>query len=204
MNPTQRHRPEHRLAAQAAQGEAAVETRATHASIGALLASHVLQDGELILLVLKPSIWFIALSALRFAAGVLILLIAAVLLDQQLPGPNKHYIEAAAFVLAGRFMWAALQWMGRLYVLTDMRIVRVAGVFNVNLFDCPLRRVARTRVIRSTRERLFALGTIEITPGDETTPPAHWQMISRPHQVHEQILAAITRARQGRATPGVG
>ena len=187
---------------QAAHGDVAVETRATPASLGALLASHILQDGELILLILKPSIWFILLSSLRFAAGVLILLIAAILLGRQLPGPNQHYIEAAAFVLAGRIMWAVLQWMGRLYILTDMRIVRLAGVFNVNIFDCPLRKVGRTRVVRSMRERLFRLGTIEIIPGDSATAPAQWQTIAHPEQVHERITAAINRAQHGRLPAG--
>src|SRR5262245_39814836 len=97
-------------------GQAAADVRAgVPTSVGMLLTQHVLQDGELVLLVLKPSIWFIALSSLWFAGGVLIVVFAAILLD--LPGKTSAYIEAAIFVIAGRVMWAVLQWMGRLYIL---------------------------------------------------------------------------------------
>jgi hypothetical protein len=163
-------------------------------SLAAIL--HLLQDGEVIQLILKPSLWFILLSTLRFAAAVLILMISAKLLDLHLPGPNLAYQELGIFVLGGRLMWAVLQWMGRWYVLTDMRIVRLAGVFSTDVFDCPLRKVARTRVLRSMRERLTRLGTIEIVPGDESAPAGYWMTIARPLEVHEQIVAAINRAKQ--------
>ena len=76
----------------------------------------------------------------------------------------KTNLPAAIFLLAGRIMWAVLQWMGRLYVLTDMRIVRLSGVFNVEIFDCALRKVATTRLTRTFREKLWRLGSIEIQP----------------------------------------
>src|SRR5687767_2136535 len=41
--------------------------------LGALLARHVIRDGEVVLLALKPSRWFILLSSLRFIAVVSIL-----------------------------------------------------------------------------------------------------------------------------------
>ena len=61
-------------------------------------------------------------------------------------------------------MWAVLQWSSRLYVLTDMRIVAISGVFNAQIFDCALRKIARTRLIFSSRERICRLGSIEIIP----------------------------------------
>jgi hypothetical protein len=94
-------------------------------------------------------------------------------------------------------MWAILQWMGRYYILTDMRIVRLAGVFSIDLFDCPLRRVARTLLESTFKERLCRIGSITIIPQDDQMPPDQWQMVAHPHQVHDQILAAITRAKQG-------
>ena len=177
-------------------GEAAAAPRGVPTSVGMLLTNHIIQDGELILLVLKPSLWFILLSSLWFIGGVLLLLFAIILLD--VPGKPFRYIEAAVFLIAGRVMWAVLQWMGRLYILTDMRILRLSGVFNINIFACPLRKVARTRVLRSMRERLLRLGSIEITPADDHGPPGTWQTVARPHQVHDQITAAINRAKQGR------
>ena len=181
----------------AAQGDAVVVPARAGTSLAALFAGHVLQDGELILLLIKPSLWFVLLSSLKFVAVALILMISAALLDPQLPGRNSVYQEFGLFVIAGRVMWAALQWMGRLYILTDMRIVRLSGVFNVEIFDCPLRKVARTRLHRTIQERLTGVGTIEVIPSDEELPISYWNMVAKPVHVQEQIVTAITRAKQG-------
>jgi hypothetical protein len=107
------------------------------------------------------------------------------------------YVEAAAFAIAARAMWATLHWMGRLYVLTDQRILRIAGVFAIEIFECPLRRVSRTRLIPSLRERVLRLGSIEIIPEDESRPCALWQTIAKPVEVQEKIQRAIRKAKQG-------
>ena len=166
-------------------------------SLAALLATHILRDGELVLLILKPSLWFVLLSSLRFIAGVLILTIAAKIFDAHLPGPNRDYLETGLTIIAARLMWATLQWMGRLYILTDLRILCVWGIFNVELFDCPLRKVARTRLVRGLAEQVLGVGSIEIIPQDESVPFGVWQTVGRARQVHEQILATISRAKQG-------
>src|SRR5688500_4749661 len=164
-------------------------------SLAALLTRHILRDGELVILILKPSIWFIPLSAIKFIAAVLILLIAAHLFDEQLPSRTLVYVELAIFVLAGRLMWAVLQWMGRLYVLTDLRVVRISGVFNPDIFDCPLRKIERARLFGSIRERIVGRGSIEFVPMDDTCPIGIWQTISKPDEVHAQVEATLRRAR---------
>jgi hypothetical protein len=179
-------------------GEAtAAAAPARRTPLAALLTGHVLQDGEVVLLILRPSLWFIVLSALRFAAVIAILLIAAKLRDADLPGQNIFYVEAGIFVLAGRVMFAVLQWMSHMYILTDLRVVRLSGVFNVDIYDCPLRKIARTRLIYSMRERLLGLGSIEIIPQDENIPIGVWQTIARPRAIHDKLVATINRAKQG-------
>jgi len=185
------------LAQQASNAQTATAAPGVATPLTALLSRHVLQDGEIILLVLKPSLWFIILSMLRFAAAVGIVVLAAVVYDERLPGQVRTWVEAGIFVLGGRLMWSVLSWMGRWYMLTDMRIVSIWGVFGLHIFDCPLRKVARTRILYTTRERLLRVGSIEIIPSDQTLPIGLWQTVARPVQVHEQIHSAITRARQG-------
>ena len=165
-------------------------------SLAALLTGHILRDGEVVQLILKPSLWFILFSSMRLAAIVLIVTIAAKLWFL----PQRAFLSfayAAAFVLAGRVMWAVLQWMGRLYVLTDMRVVRLSGVFNVEIFDCALRKVAATRVTRTFREKLWRLGSIEIIPVDDSCPPGVWQTVKRPGEVQAKLQSTIDRAKQG-------
>jgi hypothetical protein len=158
-----------------------------------LLTRHILRDGEAVLLVLKPSLWYIVLTSVGFAAAVLILMIAAITLGEG-HVHSMYYIEAAVFLIAGRVMWAVLQWMARLYILTDLRIVRLSGVFTVDIFDCPLRKVARTRRFATTREKLLGLGCVEIQPQDQSCTPGIWQTVRHPQAVHDQIVAAISRA----------
>ncbi len=186
----------HPAAANAAEGGASAGSlspvRAT--SLATLLARHILRDGELVLLMLKPSGWFIPLSSLRFAAVVAIAALAAILLD--VPRRTSVYLEAATFLIAGRITWSVLQWMGRVYILTDQRIVRLGGVFSAEVFDCPLRKVARVRMYRTMRERLLRLGSIEIVSSVESCGRTVWQTIARPREVHQTILATLSRAQQ--------
>jgi hypothetical protein len=171
---------------------AAVSPAAT--SQAALLAGRVLRDGEVVLLVLKPSPWMIVFNSLRLAGAALLVVLAAHFF-RELPARSFHfYVEAAVFIVAGRVMWAVCQWMGRLYVLTDQRILRIAGVFNIEVFDCPLRKVAGTHVAYSLKERFCHVGSIEIHPRDESMPVGLWQTIRRPVEVNETIVAAINRA----------
>jgi hypothetical protein len=178
----------------AAEGCPAHSPTAAVTPLGAMLVRHVLRDGEIVLLALKPSFWFILVSSLRFIGIVAILALGAIAWE----GRNNRewfYIEAAIFLVAGRIMWAVLQWMGRLYVLTDLRVIRLSGVLKLDIFDCALRKIARTQVTSTVKERLCATGSIEITPGDEAQP-ATWQTIPRPLEVNELIIATINRAKQ--------
>jgi hypothetical protein len=167
-------------------------------SLAALLTKHVLRDGELVILILKPSICFIPLSSLAFVAATVALMISARLLGDRLPTVHPRVLmEAGGFAIAARLMWAVVQWSNRLYVLTDLRIVRISGVFNLNIFDCPLRKVARTRIFSPARERICLVGSIEIIPADDSIPVGTWQTVSRPAQIREVIVATINRAKQG-------
>lgn len=166
-------------------------------SLAAIITGHVLRDGELVLLMLRPSRWFILLSSLRFLAVAIILMAACVIYDDRLRLHARQCIDIGVFAILLRLMWATLQWAGRIYILTDLRIVRLSGVFTVHIFDCPLRRVARTLLEVTFKERLCRVGSIVIIPQDEDSPLGTWRMIAQPRQIHEQVLAAITRAKLG-------
>lgn len=195
-------RPKGGLAAQGGAGLCASEGGAATAdvaaplrtSLAALLTRHILRDGEVVLLILKPSLWYIAFASMRFFAAALIVVIGSML---WVPRAVNSVLYAATFIVAGRVMWAVLQWMGRLYVLTDLRVLRLSGVFNVDIVDCALRKVAQSRVTRTFREKLWRLGSIEIVPVDDSCPASVWQTVKRPDEVHAKVQATIERAKQG-------
>lgn len=176
--------------------DAAALPQAARLGAGALFSTHILRDGEVVLLILKPSLWFIPFQGALFSAVVLLLAVIGAIADGHIETSDRFFFEAAILLIAARLMWGILQWMGRLYILTDQRILRLAGVLNTDIFDCPLRKVALVRRVATFREKLLALGSIEIYPCDDQRPPAIWQTVARPNDVHAQIVAAISRAKQ--------
>lgn len=165
--------------------------------LAALLTRHVLRDGEVVLLMLRPSLWFIPFVCLRFAAVVLILMINAQIFNEQIHWHARLYNELGTFFLIGRLMVAVLQWLGRLYILTDLRVMQMSGVFGVEICDCPLRKVARVRLVYTLKERLLRLGSVEIIPFDDAFQVGLWQTVPKPREVHRIITQAVRRAKQG-------
>ena len=172
----------------------AVYVPAAATSLATLLSRHVLRDGEIILLALKPSLWTILFGTLPAIGIALIVMISARLWAHA----HVHIaIEVGLMLMACRAAWAVLAWTGKLYLLTDRRIIRIWGVFNPQVHDVPLRRVARTRLVAGSLERLWRLGSIEIIPDCDRWPWTVWQTVPKPCQVHETICRAVARAKQG-------
>jgi hypothetical protein len=178
----------------AAEAAALTAPTAAPSSFAALLTAHILRDGEIVLLALKPSIWFILLQSLPVTLAILIAYFIARAFTGLLARPA--YVEAMLILVAARFVWATMHWMGRWYVLTDQRIIRVAGVFRIDVYDCALRKIAHTQLTTTLREQAFRLASIEFHPKDsaERANVGVWQMISHPERIHERINEAIQRA----------
>jgi uncharacterized membrane protein YdbT with pleckstrin-like domain len=177
----------------AAAADAADAADAIQAPIATLLAGHVVHPGEIVQMVIKPSRWFVLLQSLWFI-GAAIIVIGALNLTQFRPiGSTATNLQLLIFLIIVRMMWAVLQWMGRYYLVTDLRVIRLSGVLSVNIMAFPLKAVATVRCYPSFVERIFGKGSIEITSPDE--PVMIWQTLSRPQKVCEQIQAAVARAR---------
>lgn len=162
----------------------------------ALLPPELLQPDEIIILLLKPSPWFIVLAPLRFLAITGILVLAALWLvvpQGWLDEGNIVLLGAAAAV--ARVFWQFLVWLSHVYVLTDRRIIRVQGVTRVSVFETSLKQVQHTTAHYSIRERLFGLGSIGFATAGTAVIDAWWQMVAKPLEVHQQITRALARYR---------
>jgi len=179
-------------AAEAAAPVASVPPVTTAAAT--LLTRHILRDGETIILILKPSLWTILFSTMPAIAVALIISIGTTL------AANRHThigVEVGLMLISLRAGWAILSWASRVYLLTEMRVLRVAGVFNPQIHDIPLRKIARTRLTRMLHERIWRLGSVEIIPESDQWPWSVWQTIPRPDHAHDVIRRTIARAKQG-------
>ncbi|MBN1492279.1 MAG: PH domain-containing protein [Phycisphaerae bacterium] len=169
-------------------------------AVADLVPEHLLDGGEVVLLAIKPSLWFIPFVTIRWLIGLVLVIVLAPRLGAALPWADSALaIKAAAALAAARVGFAVLEWASRLYVLTNRRVMRIRGIFNVNLFECSLLKIQNTNIRLTWYERFFGLGTILIATAGTGTIEAEWLNIAHPLEVHEQIRAAIHRARGSRS-----
>ena len=162
-----------------------------------LLPEQLLQPGELIILMIKPSPLFIVLAPLRPIMVIMAVVLAFDQLAQHdLISLNRQDIALAGIGLIGlRLFWQFLDWVSRVYVLTDRRVIRVKGVVRVEVFETSLKQIQHTEALYSLRERLFGLGTISFATAGTGSVEAFWRMISKPLDVHQKLVQAISRYR---------
>lgn len=166
------------------------------ARVAAMLPAQLLQPNEIIILLIKPSPWYILLAPLGFFAGVIIL--AAILVSMQSRGmfpwaARNDLILAAAGVCAVRLFWQFLEWLSRVYVLTDQRVIRLAGVVRVQIFEAQLKNIQHTQTVFSLRERIFHLGTVAFATSGTAGIEAAWVMVNQPLEVHRTVVETISR-----------
>ena len=192
--PEQTQCPDRFLAEDLAGETGAAEITARAAG---MLPAELLQPGEIIILLLKPSAWFIVLAPLRTLTLIIIFTIIAYGINSR---TNLHY-SSQNIVLIGmalllvRLFWQFLEWLSRVYVLTDRRIITVAGVIRVLVFETTLKNIQHTNTIFSLRERLFGLGTICFATAGTAVSETFWLMLNSPLDVHQKIVQTLSRYR---------
>jgi len=168
------------------------------ARAAALLPKGLIQDDEIIILLIRPSLLFIVLSCIT--SLVVIACIAFFLAYLAQWRPSVGWSDTQAFGLgvglaALRLSWQALEWYCQVYVLTDRRVIRRMGVLRVAIFETQLKNIQHTSVFTRVRERLFGLGTIGFATSGSDVFEAFWVMIRQPFMVHRTVVEAMRRYR---------
>ena len=162
----------------------------------ALLPAGLIRDDEIILLFLRPSLLYVFLSWLgpltAIALGALLLALVAVRLPW-VPWREVQAYGLGAAAATAVLLWQCLEWWSRIYVLTDRRVIRRAGVLRVAVFEAPLRNIQHTSVFVTLRERWFGLGTIGFATAGSDVFVAYWVMIRQPFAAHRIVVEAIQR-----------
>lgn len=146
----------------------------------------VLEDGEIIILATRPSLWFIVLKRLGSLLLVLLVSLLAIIVDVKdllnisAPAILSANALGAALVMA----WFAIDRATRLYLLTDRRVLRVSGIFRQVVIEAPLGKVQSVTLYRSFRERIFGIGTIVFSTAAAGGGAGEfsWFMAPRPHE----------------------
>jgi hypothetical protein len=163
-----------------------------------LVPAELLDGGEIIIFAVKPSLWFVALKSSRWLLGMLLTVLLVHWVGETAVGiPEATIIRVAVAVAGVRVGLALLQWVSRLYILTNRRIMRLTGIFNIDLFECQLTRIQSTVLTIAWYERVFGVGTISFaTAGAGGGIEASWTHVNQPLELHERVRAAIHRAQR--------
>jgi hypothetical protein len=162
-----------------------------------LLPADLIDEDETIILLLRPSPLYIVLSSLGSLALIAVITFALAWMARL---SWVGWVDTQAFGLGFgmtvlRLGWQGLEWLSRIYVLTDRRIIRRMGVLRVAVFETPLKNIQHISVFSSVRERVTALGTIGFATAGSDVFDAFWVMVNDPFGVHRKVNEAIKRYR---------
>lgn len=155
----------------------------------------MLGDGEIVIGIYRPSLWFVVLwplGSVLFVIGLVFALAWATRFGWATWTESQAFGLGLVF-LGVRLGWQFLDWANRLYVLTDRRVIRRRGVFQVDIFEARLSRIQQTAVLRLVRERVFGLGTVAFATAGTGTLDALWEAVRDPLDVQRAVTDAIER-----------
>lgn len=133
-----------------------------------------LGEGEELVLSLQPHWIFILIDRpLVFAIALLAAGVGVLMLE------GLAQIVAVAIPIAW-LGWQLVERASRTYVLTDRRVVMIAGVLRQAIVDAPLHNVRQITVIRSIPERLLGLGTVAFATAGTGGQDIIWRTLERP------------------------
>ena len=155
---------------------------------------------ERVCLATRPSPWFI----LFHAPGILtsLVLLGSLGVGWSILGPGALHagLIATRFALACVVLLLVIglaRWLSRLYVVTERRIIIVAGVLSQSVGDVPLQRIQHATIYRSLLERILGLGTVGIATAGADGAAVRMLMVSRPARVVEVVRSPRSRPHDG-------
>ena len=166
------------------------------AGAAVVVPARLIQEGEEVVLALKPSGLFVPLASAPFILAIAMVAAGGYALDTlRIVDLNLQLLALVCVALSVvRLLVAFLQWLSRIYVLTNRRVIRVKGVLRIRIFECPLARIQNTVLSLSFLERIVGLGTILFATAGTGRAEAAWVMVARPIEVHEIVVEYIRRA----------
>lgn len=159
----------------------------------ALVPQQVLEDGEVVILTLKPSLWLIPLSCWPVAA---VAAAGAVVVNLARPSGSESIVYALCLgAVALKTGLATLNWLGRLYVLTNRRVLTIRGVWRCEVGHCLLEHLREIRAAAAFDERLVRVGSLAFLSSSRATVETSWDHVSRPEGLRQDILDAVAHYR---------
>jgi uncharacterized membrane protein YdbT with pleckstrin-like domain len=160
----------------------------------------LLNEGEDVVLDLRPHWWFLAGPATALAAG---LVLAVAVLANDLADAVKLATGALLVVAFAWFVARYLRWTTTNFVVTTDRLVYRSGVLAKQGKEIPLERLNDISFHQSIFERLIGAGDLMIESGGERGQQ-HFSDIRRPAVVQNEIYRQVELSRARDVDRAVG
>ena len=155
-----------------------------------------LQDGELIILSIKPSRWYVLLVSWPVVLAAA--LVAGGLALSERFGMYTADSGLANWLCAGvaviRLVWATIQWATLRYVLTSRRLLRIGAGGPAGVTELPLACVQSAEVARSASQKVLAVGSLAFRGESGRALPMLWAYVAQPNSVADLVNEAIAKA----------
>lgn len=129
---------------------------------------NLLGDNEQVLLITHQH-WFVLVEQILVEI-VLSLFTVAIVTILLIVGPQGPGVWLGYFVLIiplVSLLRDTFIWSNHKYVVTDLRVIQVMGIFNKNVIDSSLEKVNDVKMVQSALGRLFNFGDLEILTASE-------------------------------------
>ena len=167
-------------------------------TVASALAQDRLENGEAIILTVRPSGWLILLMSWPLLVGVAAVAAVSLAARQYMAYDvdNRMVVLICLAVGAMRLTIACCQWQGRMYILTDRRVMRIKGVFHEDCYQCPLKKIRQVLVSSTLPERIVSVASLIFERiDDKPVPDADWVCLTNPEEVLQAVEDAFRRAK---------
>ncbi len=155
----------------------------------------LLQDGEIIILSLRPSAWYVLIMSAP-VLGLAALVVGATAVGKMVgaweSGRQMVYWGSLAVVVA-RLAVACVQCMGLRYVLTNHRILRLRTLVATTVYELPLEMVADAGISAGSMERVLGVGDVAFQNDKGMAYEGVWFCVTDPSAVAETVNETIGR-----------
>ena len=125
----------------------------------------MLGENERIVLVTRQH-WFVLFSAILLEIVVTLgVIVAIIVASLNFPPASIAFVLVILPLLS--MLHDVLVWRNRQYLVTNRRVIQIAGVFNKNVTDSSLEKVNDVKMTQSFLGRMFGFGDVEILTGSE-------------------------------------
>ena len=150
-----------------------------------------LDDGEEVILAVRPHWWCFAPTGAALAAALILAMGSA---TYGLPEPVQLLVVLLTLVALGRFVARYARWATTRFMVTSERVVHRRGVVGRRSAEIPLRQVRGASCRQSLGERVLRCGevVIDVVEAGEQ----RFARLPRPALVRDQIRAGAHAHRQ--------